>query len=278
MTAPIGDNEIRIIGRGERKRRRWWPWVAVAAVALAAAVGLCLWLQPEGRSPQAPDTAARHLDIGWLLSGADTTVPGVLHRTAGVDSAMLHIYMPLMATPELMVGVPDSSDESILFATLAADLRRDNGRIVGAFVYHGEPLSWGLSKRGYCAIIDGRPTVGVADNSPLFEQATETGGDFFRQYAAVDRGVAVENNPENSAMRRALCVIDGRVCIVCSDDRMTMNAFADRLAGLGVSDAIFLVGGGADGWYRDADGRVVELGRQAMRKNRFVNYIVFRQQ
>ena len=44
----------------------------------------------------------------------------------------------------------------------AADIRADNGKIVGAFVLKGDPLSWGLSKRGYCGIIDGKLTVGVA--------------------------------------------------------------------------------------------------------------------
>ena len=28
----------------------------------------------------------------------------------------------------------------------------------------------------YCGVIDGKLTVGVADNSPLFEEATEKGG------------------------------------------------------------------------------------------------------
>lgn len=44
----------------------------------------------------------------------------------------------------------------------------------------------------YCGVIDGKLTVGVADNSPLFEEATEKGGYFFRQYPLVDNGVLVE--------------------------------------------------------------------------------------
>lgn len=279
MSTPIGDNEIRIIGHPDGPRRKpWWPYAVAAAVLVAVALALLLPVRSARQAVAAVDTVGVQPDDSWLLEGADTTRPGIFHKTVGVDTTLLHIYLPIMLTPELSLGVPDSADEGIALATLAADLRRDNGRIVGAFVLHGEPLSWGLSKRGYCAIIDGQLTLGVADNSPLFEQATEVGGDFFRQYAAVDHGRPVQNNPENSALRRALCVLEGHPCLVCSDDRMTMNDFASTLATLGVQDAIFLVGGEADGWYRGADGHTVKLGRMAIRKNRFLNYLVFRQQ
>lgn len=277
MSKQIGDDEIRLIGQPEPhgRRPRWWLYVPMAAVVVGIAVWMLTSRAGDGRSDR-DDAAGAHASE-WL-SDADTTRPGIYHTSLTVDTAVLDIYLPVMATAELCLGAPDTADKGILMATLAADLRRDNGRIVGAFVLHGEPLSWGLSKRGYCAIIDGDITVGVADNSPFFEQATETGGDFFRQYPAVDGGRAVENNPENSALRRALCSIDGRICIVASAGRMTMNAFACALAQAGVQDAVFLVGGSADGWYRESDGSVHRLGSTYVRNNRFVNYIVFRQQ
>ena len=84
--------------------------------------------------------------------------------------------------PELIVGVLDIHDKSIILTTQAADFRADNGKISGAYVVKGKPLSWGLSKKGYSGIIDRKITVGVADNSPLFEEATEKGGFFLRQY------------------------------------------------------------------------------------------------
>lgn len=80
-----------------------------------------------------------------------------------------------------MIGVPDIFDKSIILATQAADVRADNGKIVGAFVVKGKPYSWGLS------------------NSPLFEEATEKGGYFFRQYPLVDKGVLVGNEPKGNS-------------------------------------------------------------------------------
>ena len=280
MNRQMGDDEIWVMGShgSHRRRLRPWVWWALGLAAAALLVVAVILLRGRGMKKVGEAEPPAEPDAGWLLRGADTTSACILHRSVEADSTTLHVYVPVKATARLCMGEPDTNDESILFATLAADLRRDNGRIVGAFVHNGEPLSWGLSKRGYCAIIDGKVTVGVAENSPLFEKATETGGDFFRQYAAVDSGRCVAKNPEYSAFRRALCVIGGRVCIVCSESRMTMNEFSSALAGVGVSDGIFLVGGTADGWYRDGDGNVVRLGREAYRKNRFLNYLVFRRQ
>lgn len=281
MNTDIKDTEIRVIGgepqppTGGGRWRRWW-WLA-AALVLAVVAGIVLRPRHNVPSAEAADTVPTPtVDDSWLMAEVDTTQGGVVHKTAGIDTTLLHIYIPLMSTAELTVGALDTTDPDILLAVQAADLRRDNGRIVGAFVLAGEPLSWGLSKRGYCAIIDGQLTLGVADNSPLFEQATEQGGDFFRQYPAVDRGQAVENNPENSARRRALCTLEGRTCLILSDDRMTMNAFAQTLETLGVSDAIFLVGGNAYGWVRTGDGTLQHLGSPTPNHKKFTNYILFR--
>ena len=93
-----------------------------------------------------------------------------------INDVILSIYIPHQSIAELTIGIPSIEDKSILLAAQEADVRADNGKILGAFVYKGEHKAWGLSKRGYCAIINGIVTVGVSDNSPLFEEATERGG------------------------------------------------------------------------------------------------------
>ena len=195
-----------------------------------------------------------------------------------VDSINMKILTPYNATPELHLGQIDTSDNDILFAALAADLGRDKGKIIGAFVHDGEPLSWGLSKKGYCAIFDNEITFGVADNSPLFEQATEEGGSFFRQYPSVDNGLMVANNPPNLSYRRALCALNGKVCIIVSTNRVLMNDFSATLVKLGVKNAIFLVGSTEDGWYRNEDGTISRLGKKYRKYNPNINYLVFRAQ
>ena len=280
----INDNEIRVIGGnggdGGKKRIPWWVWVVAGVVAVAIAViALYPKPQPEETVTPSPDTSAETETAGIWYSNVDANMPSATVITDTViDSLHLNILTPYNAVPELHVGRLDTNDRSIILAAMAADLRRDNGKIVGAFVLAGEPLSWGLSKKGYCAIIDGRITLGVAENSPLFEQATEQGGYFFRQYAAVDNGVMVENNPENAAFRRALCLLDGKVCIVTCNDRVLMNDFSASLVKLGVSEAILLVGGSADGWCRTEDGSLVTANSDYAQKAKYMNHIVFRKQ
>ncbi len=280
----INDNEIRVIGGdgggGGKKRLPWWVWVIVGVVAVAIAV-VALWPKPQPEEPTVPDTTTvaepETTDI-WH-SNTDNSLPSCTIVTDTlIDTLHLRIFTPYNATPELHVGRLDTANTDIILAAMAADLRRDNGRIVGAFVYAGEPLSWGLSKRGYCAIFDGQITIGVAENSPLFEQATEQGGYFFRQYPAVDKGVMVENNPENASFRRALCLLNGKVCIIACTDRVLMNDFSATLVKLGVSEAILLVGGTADGWCRTDDGNMIRLGSSYAQNAKYMNHIVFRKQ
>ena len=280
----INDNEIRVIGNADgdhnKKRIPWWIWIAIGIIATAIAA-LALHQKPQAKDSvdQIAETpiAATSTDI-WF-NNVDANMPSatIISDTL-IDSLHLRILTPYNSIPELHVGRLDTNDQSIILAAMAADYRRDNGKIVGAFVLAGEPLSWGLSKKGYCAIIDGRIAIGMAENSPLFEQATEQGGYFFRQYAAVDNGTMVSNNPENAAFRRALCLLNGKVCIVVCNDRVLMNDFSASLVKLGVSEAILLVGGTADGWCRTEDGSLVSATSDYPQKAKHMNHIVFRKQ
>lgn len=280
----INDNEIRVIGGdgGDvgKKRLPLWVWVIAGVVVIAIAV-IALWPKPQPEVPVIPDTTTvtepETTDI-WHSNTDNTLSSCTIVTDTLIDTLHLRIFTPYNATPELHVGRLDTADTDIILASMAADLRRDNGRIVGAFVHAGEPLSWGLSKRGYCAIFDGQITIGVAENSPLFEQATEQGGYFFRQYPAVGKGVMVENNPENASFRRALCLLNGKVCIIACTDRVLMNDFSATLVKLGVSEAILLVGGTADGWCRTDDGKMMRLGSSYAQNAKYMNHIVFRKQ
>ena len=203
------------------------------------------------------------------------TTPSLVVSDTVINDMHLCLVIPINTQASLRVGNIDTTNADELLVLTAADIRRDNGKIVGAYVIDGEVLAWGLAKKGYCAIINDSIQIGVAENSPLFEQATQTEGSFFRQYAAVKDGEMVENNPKNTATRRALCMIDNRLCVVITSDQVLMNDFSNALVQLGVSDAILLSGGGALGWYRNNDGKVVMLGNALIANTEYNNYIVF---
>jgi hypothetical protein len=175
---------------------------------------------------------------------------------------------------EVGYGVTKKCQNSILFFQ-AADVRADNGKIVGAFVLQGKPLSWGLSKRGFCAVVDGNVTIGVADNSPLFEKATEEEGDFFRQYPLVDNGRLVENELKNKSIRRALCEINAHIVVVETQSVESMHDFSQALVDLGAQNAIYLVGSSAMGWSMDIHGNGTKMGLWDPRKIKNISFIVW---
>lgn len=270
-------------GDSDYKRRLpWWIWASIAAVLFIVIIFIVVKISvnhgiSEANVGQYPLEETAPINV-WY-NNMDASLPSYIDVSeTTIDSVKLKILTPYNATPELHLGRIDTSDTEILFAVLAADIGRDNGKIVGAFVHDGEPRSWGLSKRGYCAIFDDEITLGVADNSPLFEQATEQGGSFFRQYPSVDNGKMVVNNPENCSFRRALCAYEGKVCIIVSTNRVLMNDFSASLVKLGVGNAIFLVGSTEDGWYRTEDGKLTRLGKKYAKNNPNINYLVFRAQ
>ena len=262
----IRDDEFRVIGRpssspenGGEKRRNLL--IAILSLILVLAIGIMVFLKwpkeesenpDEGLFEDLPEVVVNH-EIPKPF-GADTDLSFTEKIDTVINDVLLSIYIPHNAIPELTLGVPNRSDNSIILAAQAADIRRDNRKILGAFVLKGEPLAWGLSKKGFCAIIDGNTTVGVSENSPLFEEATEKAGYFFRQYPLVDNGTLVENEPKNKTMRKALCSRAGQIIVIVSESDESFHDFSQALVDLGVENAIYLVGSHSSfGWYIDQE-------------------------
>lgn len=195
-----------------------------------------------------------------------------------INDIPMRLYLPHQVSFSLHVGTIDRGDSSIIFAAQAADVRADNGGIVGAFVLKGEPKAWGLSKKGFCAIINDTVTVGMADNTPLFEEATEKEGYFFRQFPLVDNGQLVENEQRGKSVRRALCDRNGEIFTVETLAAESFHDFAQALADLGVEQAVYLVGGIAYGWATDAERQRHEFGNPDPPKKKWANisYLVMR--
>lgn len=293
-TDEIRDDEIRIIGKNGKQADqggRKWLWISLGAVAVVAVV-LVLVLSLSGRKrtnneaevvPELFDpvpvveqpSESESEKKAWLGDYSDDTTPYTEHIQRTINDINLDIYIPHNARPSLLLGVPDPSDSRIIFANQAADVRADNGKINGAYVLAGKPLAWGLSKKGYVAVIDGEVTVGVADNSPLFEKATETGGYFFRQYALVDNGVLVENAPKNKAVRKAICDRAGEIMVVMSESKESFHDFAQALVDLQVDNAVYLVASISHGFYRDRDGEFQMIYERGQIRYPNENYILW---
>ena len=289
----IRDDEIRVIGGGSDEPQPTKPNKGVFVALVVVVIGVVVWWAVHSSEHPSEETEPAYFEPQDSLVAANR--PARTHLGREVDSLTrgfceicdtiindipLRLFIPHNAEMSLNVGRLNQQDTSIIYAAQAADIRRDNGKIVGAFVLKGEPLAWGLSKKGFCAAIDGKITVGVADNSPLFEEATERSGYFFRQYPLVKDGVLVENEPKNKSVRRAICDRQGEIFMVESLSKESFHDFAQALVDLCVDQSVYLVGSSAYGWAVDERGERYEFGednyytgRHRMPTN--TNYIVW---
>ena len=283
----IEDDEIRIIGAPSEKKRFSWTWMVILVACILISAVLAVLLVNRERSVQDEnyqvvfepenEIITEAVDsVKWLGDYSNMTKAYTEHIKDTINDIPLDIYIVHNAKPELCLGVPDLHDKSIVMTTQAADIRADNGKIVGAFVLNGKPLSWGLSKKGYCGIIDDKITVGVADNSPLFEEATEKGGYFFRQYPLVDNGVLVENEPKGKSIRKALCDRNGEIIVVMSRTPESFHDFAQALIDMKVDNAIYLVGSVSFGYFRDIYDQLSIIYNKYRYGYQYENFIVWR--
>lgn len=301
----ITDFEIRVIGslvpkaapvdsapkpqKPEPKPpRAKWPWVILALLLIGTVICFSINYKDEETIKEdvfppeesvfepVEEIVQPHPLKEWIESLETVEIRGTAVKDTVINDIPLRIFVPKNAVPRLEVGYDclKKKEENILFFQ-AADVRADNKKIVGAFVLRGEPLSRGLSKRGFCSIIDNQITVGVADNSPLFEEATEKNGYFFRQYPLVHEGRLVENEPKNKALRRSLCELYGQIVVVETESPESMHDFSQALVDLDVSNAIYLVGSYSIGWCQTLDGEKIEYGQWDKWKAKNVSFIVW---
>lgn len=297
-TKNIEDEGIRFIGLDEdvnEKKRKFPLWILFVAALLVLGIlsGIFFYIHNKQKPEQEisyfeslesslfeTDQSVLLQKLGREVNPEENGFCEILD-TLEINDIPLRVYIPHNADMLLHIGKMNLQDSTVIYAAQAADIRADNGKIVGAFVLKGEPKAWGLSKKGFCASIDGEVSVGVADNSPLFEEATDRGGYFFRQYPLVKDGVVVENEPKNKSIRRAICDRQGEIFMVESLSRESFHDFAQALVDLGVDQAIYLVGGDAYGWAFDENGERHEFGDDCYYTGRKriptnISYIVWR--
>lgn len=281
----INDDEIRIISSGEvktdKKKRSLLPvilWV-VASLLLIAVFGIAFFssgdVEDEGLNEEATEQPALRATTDENINNVKYPAYTIKTDTI-VNGVGLSILTPNNAIPVLEIGNECLTDSTIVLIAQAADVRGDNGGIVGSFVVNGELVSKGEAKAGFCSIINGNITVGVADATPMFEQALMSNGYFFRQYPLVVGGQIVENKPKGKSIRKALVELNGKISVVVSRERLTFHDFSQVLTDVGVSNAIYLVGGDAYVRCVDAGGSSFTFGREWDKEIDNVNFIVWR--
>ncbi len=283
----INDNEIRIISAYEpekrkpkRRPRRKYLFILIVT-GIIVMIGIGLFFIQSGNAPrqemavEAPETATEtaatpiqeeiHARIKGFTTALDTNV----------NKHGLLILLPEHARPRLTVGTESLNDSNIVLATQAADVRGDNGQIAGTFVLNGELIGKGEAKAGFCSIINGELSLGIAEATPMLEQTLTDGGYFFRQYPLVVGGQIVENKPKGKAIRKALAEIRGKIYVVMSRDKLTFHDFSQLLTDIGTRNAIYLVGSTSHGFYVTEQGNRIQTGNAPWKEVENVSYIVW---
>ena len=289
----IRDDEFQVIGGAGQKMPPNQPrpkksrrgLIVLILLFLLALIAILLFLpKPQHGAPPGVFESKASDDTSQVLTADVITTQEVTQPqeayTERKDTVVndIHLFMlsPRNAQPSLFVGHTNKTiqNETVL-AMQAADIRKDTGGILGAFVLNGDLLAKGTSRAGFCSIIDGKITIGMAESTPLFGEAIEKDGFFFRQYPLVIDNVLINSGSKGKSIRKALCTKDDTVFIVVSKSEESFHDFSQALVDMGIDNAISLCGGTiARGWYKDSQGTRTAFGSET---NRFENasYIVW---
>ena len=272
----IGENEIRVIGTDphdqQKASKEKGPRLTIVVCLAIILAGCLFWLVRGCNSKSVVVTNAPivNTEEKAYVEISDTII----------NNVSLRRFIPVNAKPKLEVGVIKNIPSKYILGAMAADFGLDRGQyqVIGAFVHHGEMLSHSKSKYGFCAILKDTVVIGNNLTTSYFEQAIEENGDFFRQYALVQKGEVVSNPPtHNDALRRSLCrLTDGRICIIDTDMSVSLDSFSTALSQYKVMDAVALMGSGAAvRWAVDKVGRRFIAGADEYDFPDVVNYIVW---
>lgn len=283
----INDNEIRIISSYEpetrnSKRRPLRLWILIILGVLILG-GLVFAFTQETNDAEEDEliVVLEPLTEEEPQIAEDEKIPDTKGFTVAFDTIVnkkgLLILSPENATPRLIIGRELLNNPNIILATQAADVRGDNGQIAGTFVLNGELISKGEAKAGYCSIINGELSIGVADASPMLEQAITEDGYFFRQYPLVVGGQIVENKPKGKSIRKALAEIGGKICVIMSKEKLTFLDFSQLLIDAGIRNAIYLVGSSSYGFFINEIGEKILTGKAPKKEADNVSYIIWEQ-
>lgn len=295
MNDDILDTQIRVIGGespaggntpGGKNRKVLYALIAVLVLVVLLLLILFLAHKPESEVLQEEEPGVFETEVveqpqphpleSWIGREAAADARGVALKDTVVNDIPMQVLLPVGAKAHLAVGYGCLKDTaSYVLLCQAADVRADNKKIVGAFVLHGQPLSWSLGKKGYCGIIADSVKIGVAENSPLFEEAISKEGDFFRQYPLVSEGRLVENELKTKSVRRALCEVEGAVAVIQTASEESLHDFAQALVDLGVENAIYLVGSSAICMHRTLDGVAHVGGQWSQQIYKNVSFIIW---
>lgn len=271
------EDEIQVLGTTSKKS--YWKWIIAIVTFLVVSLLLFLFLPKKTVNEDSSDIVKLKEDVNRIVNDSILykEESAVNVSADSINDVPLIIYSLVNLRAELSFDLPNKNDSTFFLVTQAADVRKDNKEILGDYVFKGKQLSTGKRKTGYCAIIDGNVSIGISLNDEVKDYCIANNGYFFRQYALVIDGEIQENKLKGKAMRRALAKQGEDLYIIESVNRESLYDFSEALADLGISDAVYLVGGDAYMLYRNSENeQLYEHGDNNKFNYSTINYIIFR--
>jgi len=275
----INDDDVVFI---EGKQKKWYKnpinWIIAGIIVVIVVVGtlfpIVLHNQTDSSLPLSTTDSVYRINYSDPFADVDTNINALYIHDDTIDFIPVRFYYPVNANVELRIG-EQTPDSSTMLIIEAAGIRADNNDIVGAFVLNGELQSHGMSKNGYCAIIDNDIFIGCEAATAYMEMSIDKNGYFFRQYPLIHNGRMVETRRREKAQRRSLCFYKGKYVVIETLSRESMINFMLMLQDIGVKEAIYLIGANTWGWYTK-DGQITEFGVKDSIANEKINYIAWK--
>ena len=267
------DNEIQVLGQPTKRSRKKWIWlIPLSLIGGILFVWVLLCTFPQENIVDLRDFKT---ELNVTVKGEPMFIEsGIEHYSVVENDVSMYVFHMIDMTAELNTDARQYTDDTECFIMQAADIRKDNGKFVGDFVLNGEKLSSGKRKEGYCAIVDGRVTIGRSKDDEVMNHCMVNGGSFFRQYPLVVDGVMQPSNVKGKSIRRALAQNEDGLYIVMTEERESIHNFSEALVDMGMKNAISLVGGNKAYMYWRQDDECWESADLEKVDNR--NFIVFR--
>lgn len=221
------EDEIQVLGVNKPRARRWVT-ICVTCIIIIVAIIACFYIwsliNKNASAKYNPTEAVSRTPSSRVQ---DEPRINMLYEE-GVIDVPLRIIQPSNMTATL------TRDMTALSDTL-------NGKPLLAIQVQEEGKSDSQNEIGYCAIVDGRISIGKVDkDDDTRDFCIAKGGSYFRQKPLVLDGVIYQNETIGKAVRRALAKEDDYVYIIESEKEESVDNFAKAIAALGVSDAICL--------------------------------------
>lgn len=231
--------------------------------------------------------------IVLLLLSAMSCRPGTAGpepvRIVDIDRTQkgLIIYYPHFGTIDLACGTMPSEDDSTVNFCCEASFTGEKLDEFKHFNIAGDHVSSGVRYHGFrCrkntgafVYYDGDWKFLYRDFSDELDSAAFHGGMGFGQELMIHEGEEVEHDRalSNVNLFRALCEIDGRLCIADATEYAEFGTFIAHLKDAGATEALYLdMGSGWNfSWYREFEGgNVTELHPHI--HDYTTNWVVFR--